>query len=116
VSRYEQVQLRMGVTNYSKPHQLDVLSVYITTYSSTLRKEVSSSRYLAESEFYILRTKVNGVRIQMCYFVRVSGIGSSTTQNGTFSGDNSEGENRVKFVSAYVRIYIYIYIYIYTMC
>jgi hypothetical protein len=53
LSRYEQVQLLMLVTNYSLPHQFDVLSALIITHASTLQLEISLSRYHAESKFYI---------------------------------------------------------------
>ena len=111
LSRYEQAQLLMRVTNYSVPHQFDVLSVLTTTHASTLRTELSSSRYHAEGEFYILRTKVNGVRIQMFNFVCVTGFRSLVPENSTLNSDNSEGGHRVTFVRVCV-VYIYIYIYI----
>ena len=79
-----------------------MFSVLITTHASTLRIEVSSSCYHAESEFYILHTKVNGVRIQMCYFICVTGFRPLVSENSTLSRDNCEGGHRVTFVRAYI--------------
>jgi len=73
LGRYEEVQLLMRVTNYSVLHHFDIFSVLITIHASTLPIEVSLSRYHAESKFYILDTKVNDVRIQMRYFLCVTG-------------------------------------------
>ena len=80
----------MRVTNYSIPHQLDVFSVLITTHAFTLLTELSLIRYHAECEFYILPSKITGVRVQMCYFVCVSGFGSLMTEKATFSSVKCE--------------------------
>jgi hypothetical protein len=105
--------LRTGATAYGSNKLLNTSSIPRAVYSHYNPRHQTANRSIishnhAESEFYILHTKVNGVRIQMCYFLCVTGFGSLIPDNSTLSSDNCEGGRSVTSVSACVYIYIYV--------